>query len=150
MEIEIVPFEPRHLLEYQGDWRNDNEVMRMVSNETYFAALAAAGPAFSGFDRHGRLLGTVGINILWPGVGEAWAVFTESVNAIPIAFHRVMKRGLRTHFEALDLHRLHAVVAATDERAKRWIIALGFDREGTLREYGPNRADYIMYAMVRR
>lgn len=59
-------------------------------------------------------------------------------------------RGIFAHaFGALELHRLTALVDATNTRAIKWNERAGFVEEGRLREAGKDRCDTIVYGMLK-
>ncbi len=65
----------------------------------------------------------------------------------------VARRVLQFGFETLELNRVEAMVMAGNDRSERVLQRIGFQREGTLREYKFARgafADYSIWSIVRR
>lgn len=74
-------------------------------------------------------------------VPEAWDKHWRSVTKI---CRRVMDAMLRA-----DAHRLQCVSLASRIHAHRWYRPLGLQLEGTLRGYGVNGEDALMFARLR-
>ena len=112
---------------------------RLVA-DTYIAR----GPCYAGF-LDGKLLGVAGICLLWPGVGEAWAVPTEWGRRHGKHYHRAVRDGYRQIVTEQRLRRVHAWVDAEFWVGIRWAMALGFRVETPrLRGYGPQGQDFVL------
>lgn len=147
--MEIVPFEPRHLrrvrpqpaqaeLALYRDWLADR-----------LDAYALRGCAFTGLVA-GRVAACAGVRPLWPGVGEAWAVFSLEALDRRFALFRATARGLATIENRQGLRRVQATCHENHPEAARFLQALGFRREGLLRRYGLcGEGDYWLYARTR-
>lgn len=147
--MEIVPFEPRHLrrvrpqpaqaeLALYQDWLADR-----------LDPYALRGCAFTGLVA-GRVVGCAGVRPLWPGVGEAWAVFSAEALMRPTALFRAALRGVAKIEDAQGLRRIQATCHADHEAGARFLRALGFRREGLLRRYGlGGEGHYWLYARTR-
>lgn len=89
------------------------------------------------------------MNSVFPGVVELWSVLTDEVKSHPKLLHT---SGLFV-VEALDknenVHRIQSLVERGDTTAYRWMERLGFEEEGLLKQYGPDRKDYHMFARVK-
>lgn len=90
-----------------------------------------------------------GVSMFWEGVGQLWMRTGELAEQYPHALAKRAKNFVRSTEECLRLKRLQAVVLVENEVARRFICWLGFQAEGLLRNYGPEGADYIMFAKVR-
>lgn len=88
-----------------------------------------------------------GIIPIYPGVAEVWALTGKLVNKYPLAFHKACKKIVA---EALESnHRVQCTVEASYDKSVKWIEALGFEREGTLRGFNAYAEDYYMYSIIR-
>lgn len=118
-----------------------------ASDPTHVAkTYIARGPCYAGF-LEGKLLGVAGICILWPGVGEAWAVPTDWGRRHAGAYHRAVRDGYRQIVAEQALRRVHAWVDAEFWAGIRWAMALGFRVETPrLRQYGPDGHDFVLLA----
>ena len=102
----------------------------------------AAFTAVDGVD----VLGCAGVVTLWPGVGQAWAIFSDRLLAQPTSLTRGTARALDRIAAAQDLRRVQATVRDGHGAGARWLSFLGFELEGLLVNYGPGGSgDYWMY-----
>lgn len=90
-----------------------------------------------------------GYDMIREGVFQDWLIGTEEGwrdhwRAITKACNRVMKRMLET-----EAHRLQCVALADRTMAHKWFRSVGLKYEGTLRGYGYNGEDAVMYARTR-
>lgn len=88
-----------------------------------------------------------GIYALAPRVGEAWAFVNPVPSNEKIATHRAIFRNM--HRIALDMNlvRLQSLCFPL-EKAKRFLEALGFEKEAVLRKYYRGREDLILYSII--
>jgi hypothetical protein len=86
------------------------------------------------------------ISIAWNGVGEAWSVTTDGIEIQPFAFVRTVKNLIAQQIIDHGLHRVQMTVRDDYEAGNRFAQFLGFKSEGVLKKYGPDGADYRMYA----
>lgn len=147
--MRIVPFAPGHLrrlapqpaqaqVALYRDWLADN-----------IDSYAMRRAAFSGVI-DGRIVGCAGVRPMWPGVGEAWAVFSGEALIRPFALFRAATRGLAAIEAAQGLRRVQATAHDGHAAAARFLEALGFRREGLLRRYGLwGEGNYYLYARVK-
>jgi hypothetical protein len=90
-----------------------------------------------------------GFSELRPGVWQDWALTTPAAwdthwRGVTKAAKRVMDFMLREH-----AHRLQCVSLASRIHAHRWYRPLGLELEGTLRSYGVNGEDALMFSRLR-
>lgn len=147
--MQIVNFEPRHLrrvapqpaqaaLALYRDWLADR-----------LDPYALRGCAFTGLI-DGKVVGCAGVRPLWPGVGEAWAVFSLEALDRRVSLFRAAARGLAALEDAQALRRIQATCHADHAAGARFLQALGFEREGVLRRYGLHgEGNYFLYARTR-
>lgn len=139
--IEIVPFRREHYERAVG--------LTSLSGMTSARAgllYERGGPAFTGLV-DGEVGGCAGVVLFWPGVGEAWAVLTETGREHPVQATELVRTGLRTVIDGMRLRRVQADVSADFLPGHRWIRLLGFSYEGTMPRYGPNGEDFVRYVM---
>lgn len=95
-----------------------------------------------------QVIAVVGGIVIWPGVCEMWTVTSPLVSLSPLGFHREIRKIIDFYVREKKLHRIHATVKCAFKAGLSWVEALGFVREGTLKQYGPEGADYYMYARL--
>lgn len=106
------------------------------------------GPCYSAFNGD-DLVACAGVNILWPGVGEAWMVSTPNIFANKKFLHKSVKDILQRIINNHSLFRVQATVLFGFEKGRIWVERLGFKREGVMKKYDRDGNDYWLYAMVR-
>lgn len=96
----------------------------------------------------GKPVAIVAMLFMWPGVAEVVSVTSEDVKKAPVSFHRLVRDLMMVHAKNMKLHRLQVTAKCDFAAGKRWIEALGFSLEGTLQQFGPDRANYYIYGRV--
>jgi RimJ/RimL family protein N-acetyltransferase len=145
--IKVVPFEPWHL-----NWISFTPIaIGALSNcdinlEQQGKYLAQAGRAYTWMAK-GRIISCAGMTPLWKGVADFWSYFgvdTFSGN------RRVVLRAFRVYLEEFHteyrLHRLQAVIKADFPEGIKFAKFYGFENEGLLKNYGPDREDFYRFA----
>jgi len=141
----VIPFKPEHLQSLDGEtFSRLGLVPDWLKKAEHFNG---NGTCFSGF-ADGQFVACAGISILWPGVGEAWAVITPNIYKHPLFFHKSIVQGLNTIIEKHNLYRVQATVLSGFEKGDEWIKRLGFEPEGIMRKYDAEGLDHTRYAKV--
>lgn len=96
-------------------------------------------------DIDGNLCGVMGGYLIWGGVASVGALFTPHLTKYRVASIRAVKGVIEMVGADLSLHRMEMAVDADYRTGHRWAKALGFEPEGILKKYGPNKADHVMY-----
>jgi len=144
----LVPFSPVHVrmmdlgpfdtayLEHLDDW------VKMLDG------MARIGHAFTGA-LAGKPMCSFGIIKLWPGVAEMWLIPDANLTTVARPFHRATKAFIDICMDDLQLVRLQVTVHTLNVPADKWIKRLHFNEEGVLRKFGPEGADYRIYARLK-
>jgi len=150
-DIEVIAYEPEHAVEILA---RPHDVKNVKANPDFeaWAKVNALGPAWTGRRiSDGKILACAGVRILWPGCGEAWAIFCDP----EVVEYKYKKEAyvyiltyLKRVIEDYDLRRVQALVRADIPIAVKYIEQLGFEREGLLRKYGREGEDQYMYALI--
>lgn len=95
----------------------------------------------------GRILAMFGVAPYWDGCAEAWLM----VDTYGISKRRVqLTKGSRRFFNhigpALGLRRLQIMVSVAHREAVSWAHLLGFEYEATLKRYGVDGSDHLVFA----
>jgi hypothetical protein len=98
----------------------------------------------------GQVVAAGGFQLHNLGTGEPWLVITPEGKQYFRPLYRAIVSWLIDQVEVWRLHRLQAIVRHDNAKALTLLIHLGFEYEGTARQFGPDRADYYLYAWVRR
>lgn len=146
--LEIIPFEPEHLRNLQARSFEGREMAAFADPEAQAREYLRRGPAFSGLIE-GRLMGCLGVCLLWRGVAEVWMVTTDLVAQFPLAFHRAISQGIAVMEKSLNLWRLQVAVHHEHKISRNWLRRLNFQEEGEMPRYGPDGATYVRMARVK-
>lgn len=120
-------------------WSDDLEPVALdASMSTLAFCLAGERPiaAIGGAPRH-------------PGVWTAWMFATDEFPRIGRAATAFARRAILPAMIRAGAHRIEMRSAADHTEAHRWIEVLGGRAEATLREYGRDRRDFLLYAWRR-
>lgn len=144
--LKIEPFQPLHLVEIELPPRWSSEEIHTLRRT--IGAVYQRGPSYTAFYEE-RVIGCGGVHEFWPGVGEGWAVFCVRIGEFKRELLRYSREYLDVIMDEGNFRRVQATAQAAWPEACSFLERLGFVREGTLRGYGPEGEDHIMYARVK-
>jgi len=96
-----------------------------------------------------EVIAVFGVKEIWPGVGHCFGIIT--VNAEKYVKTLVLAgREMVDLASARDLGfwRLQATVEAHFDRGIRYLTGLGFNIDGLMPQYGPDRTDHLMMSRL--
>jgi len=145
--IELVPFEAKHMIELFGNGviecgvqAVDLEVVKRLANER-----EQEGLAMTGLDN--GVLGCYGIDELWPGVGEFWAMFSPEIAPRFIEVCRLIKSEVDRL--SSQYHRVQCYIRGDFYPSLRMIQWLDFDEECICKKYTRDGADCYQYSRTK-
>lgn len=94
-------------------------------------------------------IGVGGLVPYWPGVASAFLSLTPFAQTRKRALFVALRDQLAAWMDVYGLWRVETTALASWEASCRLLEHLGFEQEGPLRKYGPNKEDFYMYARVR-
>lgn len=141
MKVRILPMMVEHYLEATAG------VPAWGDLATFARSQIDNGPAGAALIDD-QLAAVAGVVIAWPGMGEAWAVLTDLGRRHPMVCHRLVARELRAIIRDYRLHRVQADILRSFQAGRIWASRLGFRKEGMMRRYGPDRADFVRYVLL--
>tara|TARA_R100001082_G_C4339082_1_gene149238 strand:+ start:162 stop:611 length:450 start_codon:yes stop_codon:yes gene_type:complete len=144
----LAPFEFKHAEALLAENVNDDRNRPSFGTEM-LEHFEQPDMAFTFID-HGHLIAIAGIQPLWPGVGEAWLLASDKLDAHKISVSRLCKRLMRQVADEQELHRVQAHMKSDWPQLSRWARFLGMEFEGTIRQMTPDREDYDMFSLVRK
>ena len=113
--------------------------------------LASSGPAFTYLSTQGEILAVSGATLFWPGVGWGWAFIDRRAFLDAAGLVHAFKRGIEGLMSEGGFHRLQATVRADYDRGLRFAHMIGLtDDQLTLKQFGQDRADYVLFAKIAR
>jgi len=145
---QLVPFAPVHI-EMMDLGPFDRAYLEYLENwPGILDGMARLGHAYTGV-LAGKPMCSFGIFLLWPGVAEMWLIPDANLTTVALPFHRATKEFIDICMDELHLVRLQVTVHTLNGPADKWIKRLHFNEEGILRRFGPEGADYRMYAKMK-
>lgn len=100
---------------------------------------------------NGVIWGVGGVVVHYEGMGEFWLMLAKGFNK-DLAGSSILKQIMLFVEDKIELHNLHraqAVIRSDFDVAIKMIHFLGFEREGLLKQYLPNRTDAFMYSRIK-
>lgn len=139
--IEIKPFDISNFdaMELKADCWAKRESRALIE------AYAHNGPAWTLWHEDKIIMCGGVICGGWPGIADVWLIPSPLINQWPLGAVKVTKAYLDGAIKDLRLHRVQATI---EEKDVKWIEVLGFEREGKLRKFGPNKEDKYIYARI--
>lgn len=97
-----------------------------------------------------KVVACVGVMHVIEGVAEIWAITGKLVEKYPKDFHKTCLKIIKDAITNNNLRRLHCTAEAEYDRTIKWLERLGFEREGTLRNYTSDGKDMYIYSIIRK
>ena len=85
----------------------------------------------------------------WDGVGEVWMIPADDIQISSIMFIKAMGRLIDNLIRDNNLWRIQATAEVGEEHHCRLLRVLGFEKEGLMRKFGPDKEDHFRYAKVK-
>lgn len=139
--IEYVPYEPKHFIDIAPRVKKIDFGGTIEETAKYHAKFPATTARVEEEN-----IACFGITPLWSGVGVIWGLFAADAGKYGIEVLRASDAFIGSLME--DFRRVQCEVMANNKDAVKYIEAFGFEREGIMRNYGPNGENYYMYARV--
>jgi len=141
----VAHFRPEHLDRINFQWWDELAVKDpRVDYRKYLTEYAEAGTAWTGIG-DGKVYACWGIVTMWTGVGEAWLTCSKDISRKALPMHRGAGLFMEYAAKKMKLHRLQVLVRSDVVPLCRWIESLYFERESTLKKYGPDMSDSHLY-----
>lgn len=144
VKVTITPFQREHLRLIRGR-AYEEEVIRLTGRD--YSDIFVTGPAFTIWDG-GAPVAAGGVVVLWKGVGEAWLHLSQWFPEHPLSAFRIVRQLLNAIIHDAQLRRVQAPIRLDMPANIRLVEHLGFEPEGILKRWGPEGADYVMYARM--
>jgi hypothetical protein len=134
--IDVLPFSPSHLDQMQKMECHNNESPPREPKPDAAETIFIDGNPVSCFGAHEW----------FPGVWQVWGIVGVMAKHYPFEYHRFMKQYIHQKMIEFEARRFQMSVRADYREGIRWAEALGFVREGTMKHYGHDGTDYLLYA----
>ena len=143
----IIRWQPAHLYMCQLNAFDEANLEMFGDFPEYLETYAAPGHAFTAMVED-DVMAMFGVWQLWPGVCEAWLIPNAKIKKKTVAMHRGSLAFFEYAARQMQTKRLQFTVHTLNVRADRWAARCHFKKEGLLKHYGPDGADYWMYARI--
>ena len=145
--FEIVPYQVQHgddMIEFGLNDKLMDWDANFTENRIDFAL---AGLSFT-LLCNSECVCSGGIVPLWSGVAEGWVISSKRIYENRIKASRLIRKRTDLLCAANRIWRLQTSVKANFKMGIRFAEFLGFEIEGLMRGYGPDKSDYYRMAKV--
>jgi hypothetical protein len=97
----------------------------------------------------GKPLAVLGADAVFPKSLELYSFVDKSADLHRVGYAKSVRTVVESLWEEHAPNRMQMVVNSKYAWAEKWATFLGFQKESTLRKYGPDGEDFYMYARVR-
>lgn len=144
----IIDYQPDHLVELMSGDLNEGAPENIGYMVDYADNYLEDGSSYT-LVHNGYIICCAGILTLWNGVGEAWFVASHRIHEDARPFIRFARNDVMLPVvQQNGLWRVQATVKVGWERALRFAEFMGFESEGVMRQYGPEKGDYFRVARL--
>jgi hypothetical protein len=141
--VQTIPFLREHLtLLDVREYEKENLLPHI--NSAFLTAMETSGWSYT-LVQDGRIVTCIGAIQLWSGVWEVWQIPSVYVHKYVKSYCRTIKDMLDVGAQREGAWRLQTHSPA-DELHDRWMKFIGFECEGTLKEYSRNKLDHRIWA----
>lgn len=113
-----------------------NDVMWASKQPDAFSVMACLG------ERPVAILGGVPF---WPGVYDVWAFGTDEFHLVAFSLTKHIRRVMIPRLVERGCHRAHCRSLASHTVAHEWLRSFGFRPGLTLKAWGKNREDFLLF-----
>lgn len=129
----------------QADTFDNSDYDLMVRTHAFLNMLSPMNySVFYGDD----LLMLISIIVVIKGVAEISFLTDENFTCSILSVRMAMIKAFKKALNELPFRRIQAKVNNDFTIGKRFVEALGFEPEGTMRSFGPENTDYVMYSLL--
>jgi hypothetical protein len=94
------------------------------------------------------VIAVFGCKPIWEGVGHCFAFITHDAKKYPITLYRTAQNMLDLASDGRGYWRLQSTVETHFNRGIRYLLHLGFNIDGLMPRFGPDRTDHLMMSRM--
>jgi hypothetical protein len=149
MNMEIVKLKKEHAFDIIKRNKEDGLVVTdsKADLEKIGEVWENGGPAYT-LMIDGQIVCCAGVVLMEWNRGEAWTLVSSLFYKYPKTSFKAIKVKLDEIAREKNLRRVQSVISSNSEWGERWMEHLGFQKEGTLRAYGPSGGDFVMFSRI--
>ena len=145
--FKVVPYETRHGDEMIEFGLNDKLMDSDATFKENRIDFAMAGLAYTLLDNNVPVC-SGGIIPTWLGNAQGWAISSKRIFKNKIKAARLIKKRMDLLCANNKIWRLQTAVKANFKIGIRFAEFLGFNKEGLMVGYGPDKTDYYLMARI--
>lgn len=152
-EVFIVPFEPWHLtvMSFRDEQKQSSEKLEkevgLIKYGDGLSNMSVDGCAYSAI-LEGYPIACAGIAYATVNIGEAWSFFDKKFFEVSPRTRFSIYKTIKSHVKpSSGLTRIQAMCEENFCVAQSWLKKLGLQYEGTLKGYGLNGEDLMMFGV---
>jgi len=92
---------------------------------------------------NGQIIAITGSIPVWSGVSELWMLTTDYVDENKLFFYKSTLKLLNYDRIKYNTHRYQCAVHTDNVKSMNWLSKMGFESEGIMKAYSPDKTDYI-------
>ena len=143
--MRIIKFIPEHAKESVVENKLSFGTQSPDHDWEHHMERAALHDAWTGIE-NGHIIAAAGFIPMWDGVAECWFIGSDRIQTR-------IKSVVKTTKDIMSkapYARMHANVKADWMQAIRFAEFLGFKKEGLMKKFGPEGADYIVMGRIKK
>lgn len=84
----------------------------------------------------------------WEGLIEIIGYTGNAVEDNMVGFYKASLRGVQYLADVLEAHKVECIVWGDYDRSIKWLEKLGFEKEGLLRQHGPDKSNATLMGRI--
>ncbi len=147
MSLEIRQYQAADLMSILEDGACQPNIHINGSTLDRAKAKEDTGPGVTAVD-DGRIIACAGMQVFWPGVGEAWCTFVEDIGRYSTRLATLFRPVVRDWVADYDLHRLQAIIRSDFGAGIRMVEWIGFKQDAELPQYFHDKVSALVYSIL--
>ena len=148
MTIKVIPFKMEHLERIELRKEELDGMLGLENGKEYLELMVDHCTETGTLLYRKGVVCCAGFTIVWPGVAECWIIPSPHIHSCKKSFSEFFRDYVNKIFSKHNLHRLQTS-ASEDRLHDRWLTWLGFQKEGTMRQYTHSKKNRCIYARIR-
>ena len=141
----IVNWDIEHYEEIELNDLDWSLIAQFKNHRQYMKAYSEFGDSYTAICDN-VIYAMFGVFPLWEGVAEAWLLPSRHIRRKIVPFHRGSLAFFDFYARKNNIKRLQYTVHIANLHSLKWAKRCYFHNEGTLKFYGPDGKDHIMFA----
>lgn len=145
----VVPFHTDHLYDLMKNAEEFGTNYDQAKFIDFTTKTQNYWTAYTGY-QDDQVIGVGGLVEIYPHLAEAWIVLLRNQEYSPLAYTRkIIKMWNKILSDHPRFERIQATVNEDFEQGIRFLDYLGFENEGLMKKFGPDKSNFYRYAYIR-